>query len=643
MILLNINIFVVNRLVISDKILKFAKSNFFILTFFFVIIGLAYCTLIQVSNYKFYERFMSFSEICNFLLWFIPEFLLFYYLSLLFCHKNKFIRIIFYSGFFVFLLIYLAQITSIHISNNLISTLALENISFIGLITEKRSLRFSIIAFLMGVVISISVIEFIINKRINFTKQNKIYIISISAVLFIYIIFYNFYLFGSSDKVVSFFPNYQTPAISLINNVIKVSSEATCVDTLDFDMLKKLKLHYDENSKYPFMKKKIFSEKIKFSSTKFCEKPNVIVFFCEGLAADSLNCYGSKFENLTPNINKFCKDSMKVINYYNHTATTYRGLHGQLCSIYPFHGYDEWVSNNKEKMEKTNYSSIPGILNKCGYETLFFCSENEPLSSLLRTLKFKEIYNGDKIIKELIKGREKFVKDPILDYLLTDESLFDGLITYLKKRNSEKNKNPFFIGAYNLQTHSFFKVPKGGIKYKKAKNDTLDAIHNLDVQFGKFYDYFKKSPYAKNTIIIFTTDHTSYFGDPSYRKIVSDDYQLFFISKVPLIIYDPYLNLPKEYDAKMATSIDFAPTLCNMIGLNNKENNFLGESIFERKKDYGIGAIRNRFYFIHKNRIYISKCKTDELSKIFKTNIEYIKKFYLMEAKNRVFKKSQKI
>lgn len=469
------------------KIFKFIKSPFIIVTSFFVLTATAYCGIIEASHYKFYEKLMTLPQIGNFFLWFIPEFLLFYCLSLLFCRKNKFIRSIFYAGLIVFLLIYLAQVVSIYISNDLISILALENIQFIGLIADKRSLMFSVVAFFIVIILFIAGMEVFTDKYIKLTKKKYLSLIGISFILFIYLMFYNFYLFGITDRVSSFFPNRQTPSVSLVNNIVKVNSAASA-NTLDLNMLRKLKLSYNKKARFPFMKKEIFSSPIKYPSIKSKSKPNIIIFFIEGLSVSLVNCYGSKFKDLTPNIDAFAKNSLKVDNYYNHTSCTYRGIPGQLCSIYPFHGYDEWTSNKTQKMEKINYSSIPGMLNKRGYDSLFFCAESGSIENLSKMLKFKETYAPPRIIKDLLHGRAKLIKD-----MLTDESLFEALICYLKKRKKQKTQKPFFISFYNIQTHSYFKTPKDGIKYKEMNNDTLNAVHNLDAQFGKFYKYLKKS------------------------------------------------------------------------------------------------------------------------------------------------------
>jgi len=616
---------------------KLIRSPFVIFTGFFLIIVIAYCAVIEISYYKFHQAVMTFGQLGNFILWFLPEFLLFYCLGLLFCNKNKFVRSFFYAGFTFFFLIYLSQAASIHMTNDLISVLALENIHFIGLIVHKKSLLLSAAAFVFGIVFFITFTELFTDKQIKLTKKTLISIIITSFVLFAYLIVYNFFLLSVTDKIFSFFPNRKTPVVGLVFNAVKLETgvSETVINAEEFH---KLGLNYNKNSKYPLMKGKIYSAPIKYSAKKRASKPNIILFFLEGVSARSINCYGSSFKGLTPNIDRFAETAMKVDNYYNHTAASCRGMQGQLCSVYPFYGYGEWSASNNEKLDKINYSSIPFILNNRGYDTLFFCAENKPITQLYKMLKFKTVYNAKKIIKDLLRGREQYVKDDIL----TDKSFFEAFIKYLKIREKGKTKRPFFIGLYNIETHAYFKTPPNRVRYKNSNNDTLNSIHNLDLQFGKFYNYFKKSPYAENTIVIVTTDHAHYFGDSHYQRTLAGHYQLLPVDAIPLLVYNPFLNLPARYDAKMGTSIDLAPTIFHMLGINNVENNFLGESLFERTQDYGVSAIRHKFYFIYKNRIYLSQCPTDKLSKIFKEYIEYIKTFYLLESENRVFAAKKK-
>jgi hypothetical protein len=131
---------------------------------------------------------MTFGQLGNFIIWLLPEFLFFYCLGLLFCNKNRLMRIVFYTSFIFFFLIYLSQAASIHMTNDLISVLALENIHFIGLIVHKKSLLLSAAAFVLGIVFFVTFTELFTDKQIKLAKKTFISIIIISFVLLTYLI-----------------------------------------------------------------------------------------------------------------------------------------------------------------------------------------------------------------------------------------------------------------------------------------------------------------------------------------------------------------------------------------------------------------------------------------------------------------------
>ena len=99
----------------------------------------------------------------------------------------------------------------------------------------------------------------------------------------------------------------------------------------------------------------------------------------------------------------------------------------------------------------------------------------------------------------------------------------------------------------------------------------------------------------KNTIIIFTSDHASYMEKAyldAMAEVTSVKPKQSFWDTIPLIIYDPTRELPNSYDAKVRTSVDFTPSLLHYLGVANRSNSFVGESIFEteanRKRTYGV-------------------------------------------------------
>ena len=100
---------------------------------------------------------------------------------------------------------------------------------------------------------------------------------------------------------------------------------------------------------------------------------NIIVIFTEGLSAEVCS------EELTPNIMKFKKKSLDFSNYYNHTAATYRGIRGSLISGFmrrggfdgSRNGIGQIAGHNVVKKYTNNVESVPHILNRFGYHTVF--------------------------------------------------------------------------------------------------------------------------------------------------------------------------------------------------------------------------------------------------------------------------------
>ncbi len=165
------------------------------------------------------------------------------------------------------------------------------------------------------------------------------------------------------------------------------------------------------------------------------------------------------------------------------------------------------------------------------------------------------------------------------------------------------------MGLYNLGTHAFLKLTKDGKKYGDGDNRSLNTIHNFDSAFGLFWEYFKTSPYAENTMIIFTADHCHYPEKPFVDAFKGAGYQNIIVDKIPLIIHDPTRELPKTFDAKNSTSIDFAPSLIHYLNLGNHKNPFMGTSMYEQKRKkntrYGLNSFGLQdLYLIDDDKIH---------------------------------------
>jgi iduronate 2-sulfatase len=118
-------------------------------------------------------------------------------------------------------------------------------------------------------------------------------------------------------------------------------------------------------------------------------------------------------------------------------------------------------------------------------------------------------------------------------------------------------------------------IPKAGLNYKTSQNMKMDlrrqmkavggyyaSVAYMDAQVGKVLDALEKSGQAKNTIVIFTSDHGYHLGEHDFWAKVSlrDE-----SASVPLIICVP--GKQPAVCNSLVELLDLYPTLAGLCGL----------------------------------------------------------------------------
>jgi hypothetical protein len=557
--------------------------------------------ILSVISYGEKERWIFFQT--------IPEIvLLLIFLYLIRASQNKW-KHIGQSIIFLLCIIYFIQCIYYSQVGEFMSILALENADQAYLLIRPAY----IICLLVIIVVSFLIVQ---GSKV-FLSKNKLIISMVCIVLSVggvYIQNTNSHRGG-------------TPIASLSKNIVK--------SIIPFTKQQK------KIAGYPFEKEWIYKNSLPFpaKSDKQVEQPNIIIIFTEGTSARLLDCYNGKLGDVTPNIDAFSEKSMVVDRYYNHTAATFRGTHGQLTSCYPrYGGYEKggWVGNKSgagvsKQLAKREYQSLPKLLNVRGYDTSFISPhmQEDPYTDLLNMLGFHQVYTRDSSTEFLPYNPEFWHSS------LTDQDMYTELVQILEHKTTSQ---PFLIAMYTFETHTNVDTPDDGIKYKDGSNETLNTLHNVDNAFGMFWNYFMHSQYKDNTIIIFTADHCHYHDKPFMSLVANDtDYVKCFHDRIPLIIYDPLHSLPERYDAQNNTSLALTPTICQILGINNEKNSFLGSSIFEPLDTAPVLAAGPDFYSIEDNHVVRPDQLSENDKKVVQQQIEKIMLFYECEKANRVF------
>lgn len=494
----------------------------------------------------------------------------------------------------MFVVVYCAQLMSINESGDYISRLAIENSDHIYLFINYKLITLSIVLSL------IFVLFIVLIEKINtsvYCKCNFKIIVSLILIIVLSLILNNNNWFYKKeieqyDEYVRYDSVNRASPLASLYSVIFLQNISLTKELLgdnfktpEFDEIRKFGFQYNSDSAYPLIKETIYTGPPPFpTKAQLPQKTNIIVLFSEGISARSLGVYGSKYPEITPYVDDFAQSSMVVHNYYNHTAATYRGLHGQLNSIFPTYGGIGGWQTNYEDLKGIRYFGLGEIFKRRNYETIFLDAHHKRHKSrvdeMIKRLGFMTVLTGDVLSERYLENAQ-----PEIDNAFSDSQFFSGVIGFLEERAKNNGiDRPFFMGLYNFGTHAFLDRTEDGVKYGDGENYALNSIYNFDKSFGLFWEYFKKSPYVNNTIIILTADHCHYPEKPFVTAFKGPGYQKYFVDRIPYIIFDPTRVLPESYNVHNSTSVDFAPSLVHYLDLGNFKNPFMGTSMYEQNR-----------------------------------------------------------
>lgn len=309
---------------------------------------------------------------------------------------------------------------------------------------------------------------------------------------------------------------------------------------------------------------------------------NVVTIFTEGMSL------GVMSPEVTPNLWAMMGKSIVFKGYFNHTAATFRGLRGQNASFY------QLMDQAQDTPEK-HLSSIPDLLKQQGYKSYFqlSCDTLNALSKMMATMRFDRIYGMDDM-PDAERKHWSVVTD------LTDGDSYKLLWKNLQ--DLHKAGSPFYYGMYTVGTHVGLDSPE--LKYGDGTNPYLNKFYNMDYQFGEFLKKFKESSVSDNTLLIFTVDHAT-FPETDFRKTFGT-HSVYFVDQVPLIIYKKGMDKEQDLEAYGKNSLDLAPTIMDVLGIQHAENIFLGCSLFDKTchSDFDhISATGMQYYATHGHEV----------------------------------------
>ena len=268
------------------------------------------------------------------------------------------------------------------------------------------------------------------------------------------------------------------------------------------------------------------------------------------------------------------------------------------------YGWEHKVESWDDKLNP-NFMTLPQLLKNQNITTAFICAHYSIPETISNRINTDWSFYKDYLSEINETNRNKF-------YRINDASRVTKDVKNWLRENSRQH---FFLWIHFMDPHAPYRAPqpynkmyindiyyKGDVKVKLIKKETWNAsggmplymqldnndildyyisqydgeINFVDANIGEMISYLKELNLQQKTAIIITADHGECLGDHSYYghdRLLYDT-----LIKVPLITVFPWIKNKKDKVTSLVETIDIAPTILNLLGINNCPD-FDGESL----------------------------------------------------------------
>lgn len=408
------------------------------------------------------------------------------------------------------------------------------------------------------------------------------------------------------------------------NRFINDTKDAAVVLTTPFTMIRTIgKKPFREINYFPKEKAdRLFTPLQQFTHNDTIKNKNVVIFILESWGKEYIGALNPDREedSRTPFLDSIIAVSHTYARSYGNGRKSIDGMPSVLSGIPMF---VEPFFVTPASLNKV--SGIAGELGKSGYHSAFF--HGAPNGSMgfqafAKASGFKEYY-----------GKDEFDNSP--QYNSSDDfdgtwAIWDEPFFRFYAESMNNMPQPFVTAMFSASSHHPFKLPlKYEKQFKPGKTELSRCIEYTDYALKQFFETAKNSDWFKNTLFVFTADHSNKNTEPRYKT--SSGY-----FEVPIIFYTPECDtiLPAGIDSThIAQQIDIMPTILDYLG-HNKPFVAFGKSLIRQPAvtEYAVNYINGMYQYYSGD--YILQFDGEKKSKLYNIKDDILMNNDLLTAPN---------
>lgn len=350
------------------------------------------------------------------------------------------------------------------------------------------------------------------------------------------------------------------------------------------------------------------------------DKPNIILINCDDLGYGDLGCYGST-RNDTPHLDRLAEEGKRFTDFYMASPVCSPSRGAMMTGCYPprigfgeFNGEIVLFPGDSIGLSREE-TTIASQLKQAGYCTKIIgkwhCGDQP---EFLPTRHGFDEYFGIPYSNDMGRQSNKTDNPPLP--LLRNETVIqeqpdqrgiterytDEALQFIHKNKDR----PFFLYLAHMYVHVPLFVPQQFLA--RSRNGAYGgAVECIDWSMGVLMDHLKQQGLEENTLIIFTSDNGSRARDEGgsnqpCRGTKATTWE--GGQRVPCIMRWPKRIQAGTTTDAITTSMDFFPTISNLLGINVSEERIIdGIDIQATLFDKGDKDPRDTFYYYAQNNL----------------------------------------
>jgi phosphoglycerol transferase MdoB-like AlkP superfamily enzyme len=347
----------------------------------------------------------------------------------------------------------------------------------------------------------------------------------------------------------------------------------------------------------------IYNPVIKLNPSKPTIKKNVVVIILESFGNENIG------RGYTPFLDSLITKSYYFKNGFANGLVSIDAVPSILSSI-PSLMNNSFISS---PFALNKIHGLPIILEKEGYKTSFFHGSfngSQNFDQYAKVAGFDQYFGKDEYVGiESFDGKWGIYDEEFMQFFCNKLSSF---------------KQPFFSSLFTISSHNPYKIPekyKG--KFPKGKTKIHESIGYTDYSLRQFFKTAKKQSWYKNTLFVFSSDHTSSEGEQAKDKTMLGRH------RIPILFFDPSDANFVGVNENNFQQIDIMPSILDYLNIKTDMVSF-GKS-FKSKNNFVVyynqgtySYIQDDYYLVFANNqpIGLYNWKKDDLLKnnLLKTN-----------------------